>query len=438
MEMMIFLPKITNRLYYIFELLFKEELGIDFKFTTDKEKFLLYEGPKFHYDKYPLEEEPGLYQQSVKLLFERDIYDQDLKIFSYGESKAIYQVFNEKSMLPFDIFAASFYIISRYEEYLPHVSDNYSRFQPQDSILYKMEMIEKPVINIWAKELGELVTARYPEINLKKKTFRFVPTYDIDAAWAYKNKGLFRTTFAFFRDVMRFDKKEIKERWEVLRNKKIDPFDTFDYQIELQKELKIKPLYFILCGDYNTNDKNISIKNKEFQQLIKHIGDYALVGIHPSFNSYLKKNVIKEEIRRLSDVLKREVTMSRQHFLRLSLPSSYQILIELDITDDYTMGYASQAGFRAGYADTFQFFDLENDMKTKLNIHPFALMDGTMRDYLDLDVHESYEKAKSLIDEVKNVNGTFILLWHNETLSGEKRWEGWITLYRKILDYILN
>lgn len=438
MEMMIFLPKITNRLYYIFELLFKEELGIDFKFTTDKEKFLSYEGPKFHYDKYPLEEEPGLYQQSVKLLFERDIYDQDLKIFSYGESKAIYQVFNEKSMLPFDIFAASFYIISRYEEYLPHVSDNYSRFQPQDSILYKMEMIEKPVINIWAKELGELVTARYPEINLKKKTFRFVPTYDIDAAWAYKNKGLFRTTFAFFRDVMRFDKKEIKERWEVLRNKRIDPFDTFDYQIELQKELKIKPLYFILCGDYNTNDKNISIKNKEFQQLIKHIGDYALVGIHPSFNSYLKKNVIKEEIRRLSDVLKREVTMSRQHFLRLSLPSSYQILIELDITDDYTMGYASQAGFRAGYADTFQFFDLENDMKTKLNIHPFALMDGTMRDYLDLDVHESYEKAKSLIDEVKNVNGTFILLWHNETLSGEKRWEGWITLYRKILDYILN
>lgn len=438
MEMMIFLPKITNRLYYIFELLFKEELGIDFKFTTDKEKFLSYEGPKFHYDKYPLEEEPGLYQQSVKLLFERDIYDQDLKIFSYGESKAIYQVFNEKSMLPFDIFAASFYIISRYEEYLPHVSDNYNRFQPQDSILYKMEMIEKPVINIWAKELGELITARYPEINLKKKTFRFVPTYDIDAAWAYKNKGLFRTTFAFFRDVMRFDKKEIKERWEVLRNKRIDPFDTFDYQIELQKELKIKPLYFILCGDYNTNDKNISIKNKEFQQLIKHIGDYALVGIHPSFNSYLKKNVIKEEIRRLSDVLKREVTMSRQHFLRLSLPSSYQILIELDITDDYTMGYASQAGFRAGYADTFQFFDLENDMKTKLNIHPFALMDGTMRDYLDLDVHESYEKAKSLIDEVKNVNGTFILLWHNETLSGEKRWEGWITLYRKILDYILN
>ena len=436
--MLILVPKITNRLFYIFELVLKEELGIDFKFTSDEEKFLSYNGAKLHYGTTPLNEEPGLFQQAVKLLFERDIYDQDLKICDFNDTKAIYPVFNDKSSFSFDIFAASFYIISRYEEYLPHVSDIYNRFQPQDSILYKMEVIEKPIINIWAVELGKKIISRYPEIQLKKKTFKFIPTYDIDAAWAYKNKGIFRTTAAFAKDILFFNKKELKERWAVLRDKKIDPFDTFDYQIELQKELKLKPLYFILCGDYNTNDKNISIRNKEFQNLIKRLGDYALVGIHPSFSSYLKKDVVKEEISRLSEVLNREVTMSRQHFLRLSLPTTYQILIELDVTDDYSMGYASQAGFRAGYADTFQFFDLENDIKTKLNIHPFALMDGTMRDYLDLDVYESYEKAKKLVDEVKNVNGTFILLWHNETLSGEKRWEGWITLYRKILDYSLN
>ena len=438
MEMLILVPKITNRLLYIFELLLKEELGIDFRFTTEVDEFLSYQGMKLHYGNAPLNEEPAMFQQAVKLLFERDIYDQEIKVCSFNDTNAIYPVFNDNSLFPFDIFAASFYIISRYEEYLPHVSDQYSRFQPQDSILYKMEVIEKPIINIWAIELGKALNARYPEVQLKKKAFKFVPTYDIDAAWAYKNKGFFRTTAAFLKDILFFDKSEIKERWDVLRDKRIDPFDTFDYQIELQKELKLKPLYFILCGDYNTNDKNISIRNKEFQNLIKRLGDYALVGIHPSFSSYLKKDMVKEEINRLSEVLNREVTMSRQHFLRLSLPSTYQILIELDVTDDYSMGYALQAGFRAGYADTFQFFDLENDMKTKLNIHPFALMDGTMRDYLDLDVHESYEKAKKLIDEVKNVNGTFILLWHNETLSGEKRWEGWITLYRKILDYILN
>lgn len=438
MEILIYVSKITNRLFYIIELILKEELGISFKFTTDKEKYLSHEGPKMHYGKSPLENDNGLFLQSVNLLFERDIADQDVKLCKYNDTKAIFPVFNDNSILPFDVLAASFYIITRYEEYLPHVSDQYNRFQPQDSILYKMETFETPIINVWAKELGEIIKSKYPDIQLKKKTFKFIPTYDIDAAWAYRNKGLFRTTAAFLRDALVFNTDEIKRRYEVLTKKRIDPFDTFDYQIELQKELKLKPLYFILCGDYNTNDKNISIRNKEFQELIKHIGDYALVGIHPSFSSYLQKDVIKDEIKRLSEVLNRDVTMSRQHFLRLSLPKSYQILNELDITDDYTMGYASQAGFRAGYADTFAFFDLENDTKTKLNIHPFALMDGTMRDYLDLDVHESFDKAKKLVDEVKKVNGTFILLWHNETLSGEKRWEGWITLYRKILDYIIS
>ena len=125
-----------------------------------------------------------------------------------------------------------------------------------------MEVIEKPIINLWAKELGNEIKKVYPDIQLKKKTFKFVPTYDIDAAWAYKNKGFFRTAAAFLKDVLFFDKNEIKERWNVLRNKRIDPFDTFDYQIELQKELKLKPLYFILCGDYNTNDKNISTMTK--------------------------------------------------------------------------------------------------------------------------------------------------------------------------------
>lgn len=434
MKLLILVPKLTNRLQYIFEVIFKEELGIQYELTTDKDLYISYEDAKFQYGNAQLID-GTLFQKSVGILFERDITDQNIKICDYNDSKAIFPVFNDNSIFPFDVFAASFYIISRYEEYLPNVRDNHNRFQPQDSILYKMNILEKPVINIWAIELGKIIVERYPQIQLRKKTFKFIPTYDIDAAWAYKNKGIFRTTSAFCRDLLRLDFDEIKRRWSVLRNKRMDPFDTFDYQIELQKELKLNPLYFILCGDYADNDKNISILNSNFQNLIKRIGDYAHVGIHPSYSSYLKKDIVKKEVSRLSSVLKREITMSRQHFLRLYLPQSYQILIELDILNDYSMGYASQAGFRAGYADTFVFFDLENDIKTKLKIHPFALMDGTMRDYLQLDTQESFEKAKSLINEVKNVNGTFILLWHNETLSGEKRWEGWITLYRKILDY---
>ena len=436
MDMLILVPKTTNRLHYIFDLIIKDLLGISFKFTTDNETFTSFNGPKFHYGNNQFWNEP--FQKATNLLFEHDIAEKELKIVDYKDVKAFFPVYNEKSVFPFDIFAASFYLVTRYEEYLPHINDKYNRFQAKDSILFKMNMLEKPLINIWAQELGNILTAIYPNLQLKKKSFTFVPTYDVDAAWAYKNKGLFRTVASSARDLINLDFQEFKTRLKVIFGKKKDPFDTFDYQIQLQKELNLKPLYFILCGEYDLNDKNISLRKTNFQNLIKRLGDYAKVGIHPSFNSYLNKDKVKTEIRNLSKVLNREITMSRQHFLRLQMPLSYQILIDLDITDDYTMGYATLPGFRAGIADTFRFFDLEHDNVTNLNIHPFAVMDGTLRDYLDLDTEESYEKATKLIKEVKDVNGTFILLWHNETLSDEKRWTGWLQLYRRILDYALD
>lgn len=436
MYLLILVPKLTNRLHYIFDLILKDLLGITFKLTTDSETFASYNGPKMHYGSEQFWNEP--FQRSTNILFERNIKEQEPKIIEYNGLKAIFPVYSDSSMFPFDIFAASFYLVTRYEEYLPHVNDKYNRFKAEDSILFKMGMIEKPLINIWAIELSNILKKEYPELAIKRKTFTFVPTYDVDAAWAYKNKGIFRITAAFFRDLLNLDFKEIRERHRVLSGKQNDPFDTFDLQLSLQKEMNLHPLYFILCGDYDVNDKNISLRNTNFQNLIKRLGDYANVGIHPSFSSFLNKEKIGKEIQALSKVLNREVNISRQHFLRLSLPLSYQILIDLDITDDYSMGYASQAGFRAAISDTFRFYDLEHDIVTKLNIHPFTVMDGTLRDYLKLNNEASQAKIISLINEVKAVNGTFILLFHNETLSNEKRWKGWREIYTNILNEALN
>ena len=82
--------------------------------------------------------------------------------------------------------------------------------------------------------------------------------------------------------------------------------------------------------------------------------------------------------------------------------------------------------------------NLENDMVSKLVIHPFAAMDGTMRDYLNLDADASFKVLKQLVDEVKAVKGTFVYLTHNETLGGEKRWKGWPEMYRNLLEYALR
>ena len=434
MKLLVHVPKITDRVAYTFDLLLGDLLGLGFELTTDAECFKSAEGPKMHYGSERLCDAP--FQKSVNLLFERHINEQDTKSVDFETVKGLFPVYGKDLLLPFDVFAAAFYLVSRYEEYLPQVRDKYGRFQAESTWMFENGLLQKPLVNIWVLALGKRLQAVFPELPVKTRKFTFIPTYDVDAAWAYKHKGVYRTLGAYIRDLAAHNYDQIRERHEVLRGKRKDPFDSFEFQFELQKEFKIKPIYFILCGEYDTNDKNISIRKAAFQSLIKTLGDHADVGIHPSFSSYLDIAKMRKEIDSLSEVLHRPLTKSRQHFLRMNLPRSYQKLIELDISDDYTMGFASQAGFRAGIADTFRFYDLENDMVTNLRVHPFALMDGTMRDYLNLDVDSSLELAKQLVDEVKAVGGTFIYLTHNETLGGEKRWEGWPEMYRHLLEYI--
>ena len=434
MKMLVLVPKVTGRVMYAMELLLGQLLGLEFDCTVDAEQFNAYEGPKMQYGSQRQGEAP--FVKAVDLLFERHIHEQSFRTVDFEGTVAPYAVYGQGNLLPFDVFAASFFLVSRYEEYLSQVRDQYGRFRAESTWMFENDMLQKPLVDIWTLALGSRLQAVYPDLPIKKRRFTFIPTYDVDAAWAYKSKGVYRTLGGFIKDLSSGDRERIRERHLVLRGKRKDPFDSFEFQFELQKEFKLKPIYFILCGEYDTNDKNISIRKAAFRSLIKTLGDHADVGIHPSFSSYLDIDKLRKEINSLSEVLHRPLTKSRQHFLRMNLPRSYQKLIELDISDDYTMGFASQAGFRAGIADTFRFYDLENDMVTNLRVHPFALMDGTMRDYLNLDLEASYALTTQLIDEVKAVGGTFIYLTHNETLGGEQRWEGWPEMYRRMLEYI--
>lgn len=97
------------------------------------------------------------------------------------------------------------------------------------------------------------------------------------------------------------------------------------------------------------------------------------------------------------------------------------------------MGYAKAPGFRASTCTPFYFYDLDFEIQTPLKLFPFAVMDVTLKDYLGLSNEDSLEKILDLKEEVKKVNGTFISLFHNETLSESEEWSGWGEIYKKML-----
>ena len=435
-KLLVYTSKNTPRLRFIFELMLHDIIGVDYSLTHDANEFKLFDGPKFSYCDHAIADEPFLF--ASRLLFEKGIEDQQINVFEWKNLPAFFGT-HPKYIMPFDVFAASFYLVSRYEEYLPHIKDEHLRFSPQQSLAFQKGFLNKPVINNWCKELKKILAAHFPDLHFKEKQYKFISTFDIDSAFAYKEKGLMRHVGALALALLTFKFDKIIERIRVLLRIEDDPYNTYDWQLSIREKYHLKQIYFFLVGEYGEYDKNIPVEgSRKFQSLIKSIADYAEVGVHPSYASNTNKDQLKKEIKRLSKVLKREVTKSRQHFLKVTFPETYRNLLEFDIKEDYSMGYASEIGFRASICSPFNFYDLDLDVETKLKIIPFMLMDGTMKDYMSLSPEESIHRAQLLVDEVKAVKGTFVTLWHNQSVNDKDDWKGWRKVYEEIVKYAVQ
>lgn len=426
---LVYAHKISPRLKYIADFILGDLCGFEVTYTSSSGEFVAHQGPKLSYYETSLGDELNVIPHA--LLFEKGIKPQSVPVSIWNDLPVLFKT--QHPLIPFDIFAASFYMLSRYEEYLPHIADAYNRFEADSSIAFQNKFVHLPVVNLWAIELRKLLLQRYPGIPAKENRYKYISTIDIDNAWAFKHKGFMRTVGAYARSVFRFDAVDAKERFLTLAGRMHDPYDTYDMLLGIQEEYKLPMIYFFLLGNYGMNDKNISANNFSFQALIKRLADYAETGIHPSFGSNENNNQVRIEISRLTQITHKQVTKSRQHFLKLHFPETYKNLIQSGIQEDYTMGYASQVGFRAGVCSPFKWFDLETDKVSPLTVYPFAIMDATLLYYMKLSPEQAIAKSAEIIAQIKKVNGTCITVWHNETIGNWRQWKGWQQVYREVV-----
>lgn len=427
---LIYTHKVTPRVRYIFKHIFTRILQIEVDFTSKVENFVAHNGPKLSYTKVALGKE--FFIKSTELLFQQGFNDLEINISKWDNVPCFFFQ-GSKSTIPFDIFSASFYLITRYEEYLPHIKDTHGRFSAEQSLAYEHGFLEKPVVDIWAYKLLEVLKERFPDYEYKERKYEFMSTIDVDNAYAYKHKSIVRSVGGLLKDVYNLHLINLVDRVAVRFGLKKDPFNTFERIINLKKKYDVRTIFFFLIGDYTTFDTNVSASKTKFRLLIKDMVDYARVGLHPSYYTMKDQQKLKEEKQRLEGITNMPIFRSRQHYLRFSLPKTYQKLIDLEIQEDYTMGYASHVGFRASTCTPFYFYDLDFEIQTPLKVFPFALMDTTLNDYMKLTPRQSLGKISDLRNEVKKVNGTLITLFHNESLSGYLRWKGWERVYESML-----
>ncbi|MES2566833.1 MAG: polysaccharide deacetylase family protein [Bacteroidota bacterium] len=408
----------------------KDCLGLEFSITNNIDDYKSFEGYKLAYTNQELE--TGFHILSHNLLFESGIKEQTILMQNH-ENFLKYFFKTQHNELPFDLFAASFYLVSRYEEYLPFVPDAFNRFEAQNSLAYQYDFLRIPLVNLWIVEFEKILVKKFPKLIISHKEYNYISTLDIDNAYKYQEKGVMRSLGGYLKALVEFDKGSLKQRTSVLLKKEKDPFDSYDYQLSIQKKYKLKVIYFFLLGDYGVNDKNHPSNNYGFQQLIKHLADYADTGIHPSFGSNGNVHQVKVEINRLAKITHREIFNSRQHFSMLKFPDTYATLLELGITNDFSMGYSTFNGFRASFCMPFYWYDLDDELETGLKIHPFCLSETSLR-YKDLATPDNIsEIAKPIVDEVKKYNGELVTIFHNDTMGTALEWVDWKNIYEEIV-----
>ena len=427
--LLVYTHKISPRLKYSFKHIFTRILGIPVQFTTVIEDFIAHDSLKMSYTRQPLSNE--IFVKSHDILYEQGLSDIEIHVQDWEETKCFFSS-GDKSAIPFDIFSASFYLLSRYEEYLPHVKDEYGRFTAQESIAYKYGFLHQPVVDIWAFKFRKVFQDQFPGFQFLERAYKIKPIIDVPSAYNFKLKGIMRTFGGTVKDLFSLNLKKLYYRYMVLLGLKRDTYDTFKYIINKQKHSDSKFLFFFLIGDYSTYDKGIDAQKRKFISLIKQVADYCQVGLKASYFALEDITVLKKEKLRMESIINTSLTASRQSFSKLNLPESYRNLVELEVLEDYTMGYVNYVGFRAGTCTPFFFYDLDYEIQTPLKIYSYHLLDYSL-----LNIHSLLDKKKAvneIMQQVKQVRGEFIPIFHNYTFSDVDRWKGFKDLFNLILE----
>ncbi len=418
--MLIFTSHDTPRFRYAANALFSA-LGVECVFTTDEKEFMAFTGPRIAYGQNQVDGAIQVPAVAVAL-WQGPAQPHEI---SRGNWQGVPSLYTGHGTVPFDVFGAVFFLLSRYEEYWPFEGDKMGRFSSGNSVVGDASFLQRPVIDEWRILLCELIQQRWPNSDMVLPAYQFVSTVDIDSAFAYIGKGMVRTVLAMAKDVVRRDWNNLKERWAALLATKADKYDTYAYMHDALQCCGAHHMYFVQLSDWSEHDRNVHHSSKTLRQKIKELHQKYAVGMHPGVRSHGSKAVLEEEKTRLENIISEAVRHSRQHYLMLKFPQTYRALLEIGITDDYTMGYADQVGFRAGTSRPFAWYDVLEDKETPLIVHPIAMMDTTMRKYMKLSPQEATTLGREIIQRIRQSNGQCLILWHNESFSEADGWQGW-------------
>lgn len=423
----IYSPLITPRLEYVTEVLLGTILGIDYELVSD-----LKETGGHPVIVYSDERVPGAFSIVPSGFLLNGGVSPFEPVVTWKDNIPLLFADDSSENIPFDVFSAAFFMLSRYEEYLPFAPDIHGRFPASRSLAFRAGFLKMPVVDLWAHLLGESLMKHYPEISVRNNKYNALLTIDVDQAYAFRGRGFMRSVGGFVKDISASGTSP-RPRFRTLLGKDEDPYDLFGYMKEQIQKNDSEALYFFPVGDPGDHDHNPSYRDSNYALLIRKNDSESGCGIHSSYQSSCRLDVLSMEMTRYKTITGKNPDKCRQHWLLLRMPYTYRTFIEAGIKYDYTMGFADEPGFRAGIARPFRFYDIMKEETTNLTVVPFQLMDGTLRQYKSMNPEMAVKETERIINATRDVGGLFVSVWHNTSLTEKCGWEGWRQVFEETL-----
>lgn len=422
--LLIYTEKLSPRFIYIAHHLFVQILGAEIKITTDLEEFIKSDGYKISYGKDNIGNE--FFIKNFGLLFEKGLNDTEILVSSWEEVPCFF--LSKKGTIPFDILSASFYLLSRYEEYLPHLQDKDGNFLATESLAYKYHFLEIPIVDIWVDKMRKLLLEKYPDLHLSPRAYHQTSVIEVSKAYKYKGKGVIRLVLRSFFNFFSLQWNKIKERIAVIAGLEKDPYDSYQELISFHKNENIRSIFFFLLANYSSKDRGVSLNNLKYKSLIKYVADYSFVSVLSSYESVESTQKLKEERERMSNILNRPIKHFRAGYNRNFIPEVYRRLAKAEYQEDYSMGYVTHWGFRAGTCTPFYFYDVGFEVQLPILVKPFCFHSQLLKEKSSEEIQQIISQ---LATQVKALNGDLITIFTNQ-FFGKSRTQTELDFYKAL------
>jgi len=419
MDILIYVPKVTPRINYTFRQVCKRILGFNINFTTKIETFIGFKGVKFSYANQRLGNE--IFIQAHGLLNEQGVNDLEISV-SEWDGEPYFLKTSTQSDIPYDIFAASFFLLTRYEEYLPHVKNKITDFPAEESLGHQNNFLTKPIINIWMAKFAGILKKKFKDVKFDHQNTNLKVLIAVEKAYKYRKHGISRSIVGFLSDSFRFRFKEIYTRIKTWFIPGSDPYNVYDDLVKYRDQMGFEIFFMFQLGDYSIYTKNINHRKRVYKKLIKSMGDYCETGLLPSYEAIQNFNMFKKEIKRFEQIANHELTNILIKDRGLNFPDFYVSLDKTDIEHDFSMGYYNQIGFRAGTCTPFLFYDLNLEQASPIEFHPYFCSTTALKS-------ESIDKLEETLNENKNIIVQYNILLDNSDFEEDK-------LKSKVLKFI--